>query len=108
MPLPLLNGYYKQATLPKASLYSESLENSLNKNKEYMQNGCRLFHVKYDPVDNKCMEPVWTQFIELGRSKLLLGICLKVFVLPAPGQQDPNQITLIWQYMRFHCRYMGV
>jgi hypothetical protein len=34
MPLPLLNGYYKQATPPKASSYSKSLENSLNKNKE--------------------------------------------------------------------------
>ncbi len=46
MPLPLLTGYYKQATPPKASSYSESLENSLNKNNEYIQNGCRLFHLE--------------------------------------------------------------
>ena len=105
MPLPLLNGYCKQATPPKASSYSKSLENSLNKNKEYMHNGCRLFHLEYNLADDKCMEPVWTQFIELGRSKLFLGICSKVFVLPAPGQQDPNKITLIQRYMRFHCRY---
>jgi hypothetical protein len=58
MPLPLLNGYYKQATPPKASSYSKSLENSLNKNNEYMQKGCRLFHLKYDPAENKRMEPV--------------------------------------------------
>ncbi len=95
MPLPLLNGYYKQATPPKASTYSESLENSLNKNKEYMQNGCKLFHLEYNPADNKRMELVWTQFIELGRSKLFLGLHSKVFNLPAHGQQDPNQITLI-------------
>jgi hypothetical protein len=108
MPLPVLNVYYKQATPPKASSYSESLENSLNKNMEYMQNGCRLFHLEYDPADNKRMEPIWTQFIDSGRSELFLGIRSKVFVLPAPGQQDPNQITLIWQYMKFHCRYSGV
>ncbi len=73
-----------------------------------MQNGCRLFHLEYNPADNKRMEPIWTQFIESGRSELFLGIRLKVFVLPALGQQDPNQITLIQQYMRFHCRYSGV
>jgi hypothetical protein len=107
-PFPYLNRYCKQATPPKASLYSKSLENLLNKKKEYMQNGCRLFHLGYDLADNKRMEPVWTQFIESGRSELFLGICLKVFVLPAPGQKDPNQITLIWQYTRFYCWYLGV
>jgi hypothetical protein len=61
----------------------------MNKNKEYMQNGCRLFHLECDPVDNKRMEPVWTQFIELGRSELFLGIRSKVFILPAPGNKIP-------------------
>ncbi len=73
-----------------------------------MQNGCKLFHLEYNPADNKHMEPVWTQFIELGKSKLFLGLRLKVFVLPAPDQQDPNQITLIQRYMKFQCRYLGV
>jgi hypothetical protein len=73
-----------------------------------MQNGYNLFHLEYDLADNKCMEPVRTQFIESGRSKLFLGLRLKVLVLPAPGQQDPNQITLIQQYMKFQCRYSGV
>jgi hypothetical protein len=36
--LPLFNGYYKQGTPPKATSHAKSLENSLNKNKEYMQN----------------------------------------------------------------------
>ncbi len=108
-PFPFSMATTNKPPEPKASSYSESLENSLNKNKEYdMQNGCRLFHLEYDLADNKRMEPVWTQFIESGRSELILGIRSKVFVLPAPGQQDPNQITLIWQYMRFHCRYSGV
>ena len=73
-----------------------------------MQNGCKLFHLEYNPADNKPMEPVWTQFIESGRSELFLGLHSKVFVLPAPGQQDLNQITLIIRYMKFQCRYSGV
>jgi hypothetical protein len=44
--LPLFNGYFKQATAPKASSHSESQETLLNKSREYMQNGCRLFHLK--------------------------------------------------------------
>ncbi len=55
------------------------------------------------------METVWTQFIDTGRSELVLGCRSKNFVLPpAPGQQAPNQITLIQRYMNFHIRYMGV
>ncbi len=87
---------------------SGCLENLLNKNKEYMQNGCKLFHLEYDPADNRRMVPVWTQFIESDRSKLFLGLHLRVFVLLAPGQQDPNQITLIRRYMKLQCRYLGV
>jgi hypothetical protein len=45
------------------------------------------------------------QFIKSGRSKLVLGLRSKIFVLHAPGQQAPNQITLIRWYMKFHCRY---
>jgi hypothetical protein len=95
MPLPLLNGYYRQATPPKAPTHSQGLENSLNKNKEFMQNGCRIFHLEYDPSENTRMDSVWSQFIDSGRSELVLGRCSKIFVLPQPGQQDPNQITFI-------------
>jgi hypothetical protein len=56
--LPLFNGYYKQATPPKTATHAESLENSLNKNKEFLQNGCKLFHLEYDPADNAQMDPV--------------------------------------------------
>ncbi len=87
----------------------ECLESSLNKNKEYLQNGCKLFHLKYNPSENsRHMDPVWTQFINSGQVKLVLGHWSKVYVLPAPGQQDPHQITLIFWYMNFHCRYTGV
>jgi hypothetical protein len=72
--LLLFNGYYKQATAPKASSHSKSCETSLNKNKEYMQNGCRLFHLEYNPTDNARMDPVWTQFITSGQSELVLEI----------------------------------
>ena len=67
MPLPLLNGYYRQSTPPKAPTHSQELENSLNKNKEFMQNGCRIFHLEYDPSENTCMDDVWTQLIDSGR-----------------------------------------
>ena len=39
---------------------------------------------------------------------MFLGCQSKIFVLPAPGQQDPHQITLICRYMKFYCRYTGV
>ncbi len=105
---PLFNGYYKQGTPPKATSHAESLENSLNKNKEYMQNGCKLFHLKYDLAKNAWMDPVWTQFIQSGQSELVLGLRSKIFVLPPPKQQDPHQITLIRQFMIFHCQYTGI
>jgi hypothetical protein len=54
------------------------------------------------------MDRVWTQFIESGCSKHVLGLRSKIFVLPAPGQQAPDQIMLIRHYMKFHCRYTPV
>jgi hypothetical protein len=73
-----------------------------------MENGCRLFHLEYDPADNARMDPVWNQFIASGQSKLVLGHRAKVYVLPNPGQQDSSQIALIRWYMKFHCRYTNV
>jgi hypothetical protein len=108
MLLHLFHGFYKQATPPKATTHLECLESSLNKNKEYLQNGCKLFHLKYNPLENRCMDPVWTQFINSGHGELVLGCRSKVFVLPAPGQQDPHQILLIHWYIKFHCCYTGV
>jgi hypothetical protein len=90
------------------STHAKGLENSLNKNHEYMPNRCRVFHLDYNPSKNKQMDRVWTQFIKTGCSKLVLGLRSKIFVLPAPGQQAPNQITLIRQYMKFNFRYTSV
>jgi hypothetical protein len=56
MLILLFNGYYKQATAPKASTHAEGLENSLNKNRKFMQNGGRVFHLEYDPSKNKQMD----------------------------------------------------
>ncbi len=95
MVLPLFNGYYKQSTPPKAPTHSQSLENSLNKNREFMQNGCRIFHLEYNPSKNARMDTVWTHFIESGRSELVLGRRSKIIVLPPPGLQNPTQITQI-------------
>jgi hypothetical protein len=67
-PLPLLNGFFKQATAPKASSTSERKETLLNKNKEYMENGCRVFHLEYNPADNARMGDVWNHFTASGRS----------------------------------------
>jgi hypothetical protein len=66
LALPLFNGYYKQASPPKASTHSKGLENSLNKNKEFTQNCCRIFHLEYDPSNNARMEPVWRHFKDSG------------------------------------------
>jgi hypothetical protein len=58
LALPLFNGYFKQAIPPKAVSHSEGKEHSLNRNKEYTQNGCRVFHLEFDPIDNARMAPV--------------------------------------------------
>jgi hypothetical protein len=58
-------------------------------------------HLGYDPSENKQMGRVWSKFIKSGRSELVLGLRSKILVLPAPGQQAPDQITLIWRYMKF-------
>jgi hypothetical protein len=108
MPLPLFNGYYKQSTPPQAPTHSEGLENSLNKNKEFAQNSCHLFHLKYKPAENSRMETVWSHFIKSGRSELVLGCHSNIFVFSNPAQQAPTTITLIHHYMHFHIRYTGV
>ena len=106
LELPLFNGYFKQATPPpKAVLLSEGKEASLNKNKEYTQNGCRVFNHKYNPSDNARMAPVWTQFKDSGQSELVLGRRSKVFVVPSAGKLAPAKVNKIRRYMHFHLRY---
>jgi hypothetical protein len=105
LELPLFNGFFKQAIPPKAVSIAEGKETSLNNNKEFTQNGCRVFNLEYDPVDNARMAPVWTQFKESGRSELVLGRRSKVFVVPSAGRLAPAKVNEIRRYMHFHLRY---
>ncbi len=73
-----------------------------------MQNGCRIFHLEYDPSKNARMDTVWTHFIKSSRKELVLGGLSKILVLPAPGQQNPTQITQIRRFMKFHIRCTAV
>ena len=105
LALPLFNGFFKQTAPPKAASTAEGKETSLNNNKEFTQNGCRVFNLEYDPVDNARMAPVWTQFRESGRSELVLGRRAKVFVVPNAGRLAPAKVNEIRRYMSFHLRY---
>jgi hypothetical protein len=105
LELPLFNGFFKQGTPPKAALLVEGKETSLNKNKEYTQNGCRVFNLEYDPSDNARMAPVWTQFKDSGWSKLVLGHRSKVFVVPSAGKLAPAKVNKIRRYMHFQLCY---
>ena len=105
LELPLFNGFFKQAIPPKAVSIAEGKETSLNSNKEFTQNGCRVFNLEYDPIDNARMAPVWTQFRDSGRSELVLGRRSKVFVVPGAGRLAPAKVNEIRRYMHFHLRY---
>ncbi len=83
----------------------EGKETSLNKNKEYTQNVCRVFNLEYNPRDNARMAPVWTQFKDSGWSELVLGRRSKVFVVPSAGKLAPAKVNKIRRYMHFHLRY---
>ena len=108
LPLPLMNGYFKQAIPPKAVSHSEGKETSLNRNKEYTQNGCRVFHLEFDPCDNERMSPVWTHFRESGKEELVLGRRAKVYVVPSAGRATPTKIIEVRRYMNFHLKYTTI
>ncbi len=63
LSLPIMNRYFKQVTPPKAISDSESGEYLLNKLTNFKKIGCKIFVIEYDPVDNRCMVPVWDLFI---------------------------------------------
>jgi hypothetical protein len=54
-PLPIMNGYFKQVTPPKAISDLESAEHLLNKLTKFKKNGCKIFVIEYNPIDNCCM-----------------------------------------------------
>ena len=88
-----MNGYFKQVTAPKAPSDSENKEHSLNKIPEFKKNGCKMFVIEYDPIDNGQMAPVWALFIDSGEMERILGIRVKLQVIQPPGERDPNSIT---------------
>jgi hypothetical protein len=60
-----MNGYFKQVTPPKAPSNLESKEHSLNEISKFKKNGCKMFVIEYDPIDNNkwhwCGHCSWTQ-----------------------------------------------
>ena len=102
--LPIMNGYIKQVTPPKAPSESESKEHSLNKIPEFQKNGCQMFVIEYDPIDNWRMAPVWALFIDSGEMVRILGLRAKLQVIPPPGERDPNSITKSRQYYKHHVK----
>ena len=105
LPLPIMNGYFKQVTPPKAPSDSESKEHSLNKISEFKKNGCKMFVIEYDPIDNRQMAPVWALFMDSGEMEHILGIRVKLQVIPPPGERDPNSITKNRRYCKHHVIY---
>jgi hypothetical protein len=103
--LPIMNGYFKQVTPLKASSASESKEHSLNKIKEYQKNGCKMFVIEYNPINNRRMSPVWDLFMNSGEMERILGIRVKLQVIPPPGKKDPNSITKHHRYCKHHVNY---
>jgi len=105
LPLPIMTGYFKQVTPPKAPSDSESKEHSLNKIPEFKKNGCRMFVIEYDPIDNRRMSPVWALFRDSGEMERILGIRAKLQVIPPPGERDPNSITKNQRYCKHQVIY---
>ncbi len=81
LPLPVMNGYFKQVTPPKATSDLESQEHSLNKLTEFKKNNCKMFVIEYNPMDNCRMAPLWDIFINSGELECILGIRVKVQVI---------------------------
>jgi hypothetical protein len=105
LPLPVMNGYFKQVTPPKAICNLESGEYLLNKLTAYKKNGCKIFVIEYDPINNRRMAPMWDLFINSGDVERILGIRVKVQVIPPPGECDPNSITKQHWYCKHHVNY---
>ena len=106
LPLPIMNGYFKQVTPPKAPSDSENKEHSLNKIPKFKKNGCKMCVLEYDPIDNPRMAPVWALFRDSGEMERILGIRVKLQVIPSPVERDPNSITKSRRYCKHHVIYL--
>ncbi len=95
LPLPVMNGYFKQVTPPQAISDSESGEYFLNKLTKFKKNGCKIYVIEYNPVDNRHMAPVWDLFINWEKwiKSLVSGSKCKLFHLQrnvTPTQSQSN------------------
>jgi hypothetical protein len=103
--LPVMNGYFKQVTPPKTISDSKCGNYLLNKLTEFKKNGCKIFVIEYDPINNSHMAPVWDLFINLGDMADILRNRVKVQVIPSPGERNPNSITKQHWYCKHHVNY---
>ena len=77
LPLPIMNGYFKQVTPPKTISDLESGNYSLNKLTEFKKNRRKIFVIEYDPINNRRMPPAWDLFINSGDMADILRIRVK-------------------------------
>ncbi len=89
--LPVMNGYFKQITPPKATTDSESWDHLLNKLNKFKKNGCKIFVIEYNPTNNRWMAPLRDLFINLGETECILGIRVNVQVIPLLVNGIPTQ-----------------
>jgi hypothetical protein len=71
----------------------------------FKKNGCKILVIEYNPIDNRCMAPVWDLFINLGEIDQILGLRAKVQVIWPPGEHDPNSVVKQCQYCKHHINY---
>ncbi len=91
LPLPVMNKYLKQVTPPKATSDLENQEHSLNKLMEFKKNGCRMLVIKYNPINNRRMAPLWDLFVNSGEMESILGIRVKSKSYQCLANTTPTQ-----------------
>ena len=64
-----------------------------------------MFVIEYNPMDIRQMAPLWDPFINSGELERILGIWVKVQVIPPPGERDPNLIMKTRRYCKHHVNY---
>jgi hypothetical protein len=74
LPLPVVNGYFKQVTPPKAISNSESGEYLLNKLIEFKKNGCNFLSLNMTPSTTAAWHPCGTSSSIWEKSAVALGV----------------------------------
>ncbi len=94
LPLPVMNGYFKQATPPKATMDSESKEHHSINSMNIRRMAARYLSLNTTPlIITRWLNCGMDLFINSGEMECILGIRVKVQVIPPPGERDPNSIT---------------